>query len=297
MSPSEPELIRPEIIEPRSTEVGGIPVQRVLPRAGRRTIGAWCFVDQAGPVNADTTSIQVGPHPHIGLHTVSWMIAGELVHHDSLGNEQVLRPGEVNLMTAGHGIAHAEVAAAHTRGSQQLVQLWVAQPETTRHGPPHFAHHRDLPSSRIDGSEITVLLGESIGLVSPVHTDTPILGAQILLTAPLQIPVSKDFEHGVMPIDNDIYVNGHKVRAGSLGYLPTGTTHIELSSATGSARVMVIGGEPFPETLRMHWNFVARSSEELHTAVEDWNAANPRFGRSHWAERSGLERISSPPLR
>lgn len=117
----------PQLIEPKVADVGGVPVRRLLPRAGRRTVGAWCFVDLAGPIDVETAAMQVGPHPHIGLHTVSWMISGEVVHRDSLGSEQVLRAGELNLMTAGDGIAHAEQIAATTRGDQFLVQLWVAR--------------------------------------------------------------------------------------------------------------------------------------------------------------------------
>lgn len=296
--PAPPDPAPPAIIDPVVADVGGIPVRRVLPRAGRRTIGAWCFVDQAGPVDAEVMAMQVGPHPHIGLHTVSWLLAGELVHHDSLGNEQVLRPGEVNLMTAGHGIAHAELTARATRGPQQLVQLWIAQPEATRHGAPDFAHHDDLPRIDIDGATVTVLLGEFGGVTSPVRTDTALLGAEVRLAQPLRLEVENvGYEYGILPLEADIAVAGHRVAAGSLAYLPVGTPAIDIAPVAGATRVMVLGGEPMAEPVRMHWNFVARTADELARAVEEWNAGDERFGTADWAERTGVARIAVPPLR
>ena len=127
-------MTTPELIKGMEADVGGITVRRLLPRATRRTVGAWCFVDHAGPIDAADATMQVGPHPHTGLHTVTWMLEGEVVHRDSLGSEQLLRPGQVNLMTAGHGVAHAEQVPGGGHRPPAAVQLWVAQPEETRHG-------------------------------------------------------------------------------------------------------------------------------------------------------------------
>jgi len=287
---TQPEAVT--IIAPRMVDVGGLPVARLLPRAGRRTIGAWCFVDIAGPVDVSVASMQVGPHPHIGLHTLSWMIDGEVMHHDSLGNEQLLRPGELNLMTAGHGIAHAEQVPEGAHGQLHLVQCWVAQPEATRHGPPDFAHHADLPRVMVDGMRITVLLGEVLGTGSPVRCDTPLVGAEVMLSGVLTLPVDPSFEHGVLPLDGDVMVNGIRLEAGHLGSLPSGVAALQMSSITGTTRVMLLGGQPFTEPLRLHWNFAARSRDELTTAVRDWNHDSPRFG----AVGGGLARIPAPPL-
>lgn len=280
------------IIAPKVVDVGGLPVARLLPRAGRRTIGAWCFVDIAGPVDVSVATMQVGPHPHIGLHTLSWMIDGEVMHRDSLGNEQLLRPGELNLMTAGHGIAHAEQVPEGAGGRLHLVQCWLAQPEATRHGPPDFAHHAELPRVEVAGSDVTVLVGEVLGARSPVRCDTPLVGAEVMLFGALTLPVDPSFEHGVLPLDGEVMVDGIRLQAGHLGCLPPGVAALQISSITGTTRVMLIGGQPFSEPLRLHWNFAARSRDELATAVSDWNHDSPRFG----TVGGGLARIPAPTL-
>jgi quercetin 2,3-dioxygenase len=282
------------IVLPKVADVGGIPVQRLLPRSGQRTVGAWCFVDVAGPVDVAEAAMQVGPHPHIGLHAVSWMIHGEVVHRDSLGSEQVLRAGELNLMTAGHGIAHAEQVARETRGVQQMVQLWVAQPEATRHGSPAFAHHDDLPRFGVGASHGTLLVGSLHGEISPVRSDTPLMGAELLVDGVARLRVDRSFEHSVLALDGDVVVAGTRIPAGALGYLPTGRGTIEIAAVEGTTRVMVLGGEPFPDRIRMHWNFVARTNDELAAATADWNATSDRFGA---AVGGGLPRIAAPPLR
>lgn len=282
-----------DLVEPRMSDVGGVTVARLLPRAVRRTIGAWCFVDHAGPVDVDVASMQVGPHPHIGLHTVSWMLAGELVHRDSLGSEQVLRPGQLNLMTAGHGIAHAEQVPSRARGEQHLLQLWVAQPESTRHGPPEFAHHADLPVVDVDGTTATVLVGALAGARSPARADTPLLGADLVVGTPTEVPVEPTFEHGILAVDRDLAVADGVVPAGTLGYLPPGADRIAVRPAgSDPVRALLLGGEPFPERIRMHWNFVARDDDELRRAVDEWNGGDDRFG----PVGGGLARIPSPPV-
>src|SRR5262249_50877503 len=155
----------------RVAEVGTMPVRRALPQRLRRTVGSWCFFDHAGPVQAPSGDAGIGPHPHIGLQTVTWVLAGELLHRDSLGTEQPIRPGEVTRMTAGRGIVHAEEHPV--AGPVHLAQLWVAQPEATRNGPPAFEHHTDLP--RLDlghGSSGTVLVGAVGGARSAARRDS-----------------------------------------------------------------------------------------------------------------------------
>src|SRR3954451_885376 len=150
-----------EVLEGRQAEVGGFGVQRVLPRRPRRTVGAWCFVDHMGPGQvSDGRGLDIGPHPHIGLQTVTWLVRGTVLHRDSLGSEQVIRPGQLNLMTAGHGVSHSEETAGVYAGGLHGVQLWVAQPSTTRDASPAFEHHAELPRTEVGGAVATVLIGD-----------------------------------------------------------------------------------------------------------------------------------------
>src|SRR3954469_19600454 len=168
--PRDPHL---ELLHSREAEVGAMRVRRALPRRAHRTVGAWCFADHFGPVVVtEEHGLDIGPHPHIGLQTVTWLLAGEARHRDGLGSDQVLRPGQLNLMTAGHGVAHAEEATGRYRGELHGIQLWVAQPEPTRHGPAGFEHHAALPEAAVDGARATVLVGEFAGQRSPARQDT-----------------------------------------------------------------------------------------------------------------------------
>ncbi|WP_261565553.1 pirin family protein [Frankia gtarii] len=286
-STAGPEL---EVVEGRTADVGGIPVRRVLPRRIRRTIGAWCFVDHLGPVAISPSSpVAVGPHPHTGLATVTWLLRGRQVHRDSLGSEQVLRPGELNLMSAGHGVAHAEESENY-RGELHGVQLWVAQPEHTRHGPPAFAHHADLPVARFGAAEATVLLGDFDGNVSPARTDTALVGVDLALrSGGTALPLRRDFEHGLVVLTGSVEVGAQVLRPGRLGYLGTGYDELALR-ADESARVLLLGGEPLGDQLVMWWNFVARSRAEIDAARADWQAGSDRFG----AVATTARRIPAP---
>ena len=159
----------PTVSDSHVADVGGLPVHRALPQRGRRMVGAWCFLDRFGPIDVTPRrTMTVGPHPHIGLHTVTWLLSGQVLHSDSLGNQQPIRPGQLNLMTSGRGIAHAEDGRGEPRGLMDGVQLWVAQPESTRHDPPTFAHHAALPVVDVRAARATVLLGEFAG-EAPLH--------------------------------------------------------------------------------------------------------------------------------
>src|SRR4051812_29713004 len=186
-----------EVLDGRATTVGDLPVRRVLPRRGRRTVGAWCFADHMGPVAVDEfRTVEIGPHPHIGLHTVTWLVAGELLHRDSIGSEQPIRPGQLNLMTAGQGVAHAEEATNGYRGDLHGMQLWVAQPEETRHGAPAFEHHGELPQVSLGAGQATVLVGEFDGVVSPARRDTDLVGLDAVLRAGVSAwELRPDFEY------------------------------------------------------------------------------------------------------
>lgn len=277
-----------EVGEGRLTDVGGIPVQRSLPRRGRRTVGPWCFVDHFGPADVPDVSMQVGPHPHIGLHTVTWVLEGEVLHRDSLGSEQLIKPGQLNLMTAGRGVAHAEETPAGASGTLHGLQLWVAQPEATRSGEAAFEHHPALPQAEVAGVVATMLVGELAGARSPARSDSPLVGADLVLRGSATLPLDPAFEHALLVVDGSITVDGVTVVPGSFAYFAPGRTDLALE---GTARALLIGGLPFEEPILMWWNFVARTKEEMVQARQDWETASDRFG----AVESELGRIGAPP--
>jgi redox-sensitive bicupin YhaK (pirin superfamily) len=286
--PEPPEL---ELLEARSTEVAGLPVRRALPKRGRRTVGAWCFVDHLGPAQLDAqTAVEVGPHPHIGLSTVTWLLEGTQVHADSLGTEQLIRPGQLNLMTAGGGVAHAEESLEY-RGPVHGVQLWVALPEATRHGPADFEHHADLPQVELAAATATVLVGRLDDAESKARADTPLLGVDLALRPGVTVvPLATGFEHALLVLDGAVAVGERVVEPGALAYLGVGREELPVS-AHEDARVLLLGGEPFGEQVLMWWNFVARTREEVDAARAAWESGDDRFG----AVPSGLPRIPAPP--
>ena len=290
-----------EITPSRESVVGAMRVRRALPRIGRRTVGAWCFADHMGPeLVTETRGLDIGPHPHTGLHTVTWLVAGEVLHRDSLGSEQVIRAGQLNLMTAGQGVTHSEEATGRYRGRLHGVQLWVAQPEATRHGPAAFEHHAELPRVELGDAVATVLVGSLAGAASPARRDTALVGADVALGPGTGAwPLAPSFEHALVVLDGEVLVDDRVVRPGQLAYLGAGRAELVLSAAAPS-RVLLLGGEPFPEPVLMWWNFVVRSRDELDRAYRHWQSDDPRFGRlrSPWPasrppSRSGRGRPSA----
>lgn len=278
-----------EAREGRTTSVGTVQVARVLPTKGRRTVGAWCFVDLMGSDDAEHPDpMEIGPHPHIGLSTATWLLEGEAVHTDSLGSEQVIRPGQLNLMTAGYGIAHAEIAAKPPFGG---VQMWIAQPEDTRHGESAFNHHAELPQPDLDGATALLIVGSLAGATSPARTDTPLVGIDLSIhNRKTALPLTATFEHAVVPLDRKVKVGPEVVEPGWIALIPTGLEELPLETEQGDARLLVLGGEPFGEDVAMWWNFVARTRDELETAWRDWHDHTDRFGDPP----STLERIEAP---
>lgn len=278
-----------EAREGRRTSVGGLDVTRVLPTKGRRTVGAWCFVDLMGPADAEEPDpMEVGPHPHIGLATATWLLDGEALHTDSLGTEQVIRPGQLNLMTAGHGIAHAELAA---RPPFRGAQMWIAQPEGTRHGTPAFGHHGELPEIEIGDATALVFTGSLAGATSPARTDTALVGADVSLRGTRTVlPTDVGFEHAVIALDGRVRVGAETVEPGWLALVPAGVEELRVESEGAGARFLLLGGEPLGDEVAMWWNFVARDRDELETAWRDWRDRTDRFGDV----RSSLERIEAP---
>jgi hypothetical protein len=232
-------------------------VSRTLPGAHRRMIGAWCFVDAYGPQRAE---MRVPPHPHTGLQTVSWLLAGEVLHRDSLGTLQRVRPGQLNLMTAGRGIAHSEESPEAVLHG---VQLWVALPGEDRHTAPGFEHHPSLPVFGGPGFEATVVMGSLGGVTSPATARSPLVGAEIAVDGPGDVPLDPAFEHGLLLLDGTV----EDLERGPLVYLPPGRTGLRLN---GRGRVLLIGGEPFGEEIVMWWNFVGRSHDEIAAFRKEW---------------------------
>jgi redox-sensitive bicupin YhaK (pirin superfamily) len=254
-------------------------VRRLLPLRQRRMIGAWCFLDHFGPDDvAGRPGMQVPPHPHTGLQTVTWLVEGRIVHRDSLGNTVAVQPGQLNLMTSGHGISHAEQSPPDHPPVMHGAQLWVALPEAARHGAPGFTHLDRLPVDQGRWGELTVLVGELAGLSSPAEVHTRLVGAQLVLNGDetVRLPVRTDHEYGVLAMSGSATVGTTPLVPGSLLHLGAGHRELPVAGQPGT-RLLLIGGEPFDEPLVMWWNFVGRSHEEIVAAREDWMAGR-RFG-------------------
>src|SRR3954452_23284777 len=254
-----------KILPSREATVGTTTVRRALPQRPRRTVGAWCFADHFGP-SGPRSGPAIGPHPHIGLHTVTWLLEGELVHVDSLGSEQPIRAGQLNLMTAGHGIAHAEDDAVDYDGPMHGVQLWVAQPESTRHGEAAFEHHAELPRAEVGAGVATVLIGAYAGVASSARADTPMVGVDLdLPRGEFELPLREDFEHALVVTQGALRIGSDVVGPGVLAYL--GQNRADIAVITDEpAQVLLLGGAPFPDRVLMWWNFVARTRDEVELA-------------------------------
>jgi quercetin 2,3-dioxygenase len=289
-----------DVLEARKTAIGdGTEVRRLLPQRALRTIGAWCFLDHYGPDEVSRgPGMQVPPHPHIGLQTVSWLFQGLVLHRDSLGRRQLIRPGELNLMTAGRGIAHSEESAAGRPPVLHGLQLWIALADAERHRAPQFAHHADLPVVRDGAASVTVVVGEYRGERSPAEVFSPLAGYEVAVPGgdDFTLPVREDFEHGVVAVDGSAVAGGALIAPGLIAHLPAGRSAIRLSPASGRrlARFFVIGGAPLGEPLLMWWNFVARDGGEIARAREDWVAG--RFGPVQGYPGPPLAAPALPPV-
>jgi hypothetical protein len=286
------------VLHPREVPLGGpraIKVRRTLPQRERSLIGAWCFADHYGPHDVrGGTGMDVPPHPHTGLQTVSWLFSGEVEHRDSAGVHAMVRPGELNLMTAGAGICHSEVSTAATT-ILHGVQLWVALPDADRDTGRDFAHYVPEPRS-LSGATIRVFLGELAGDRSPVHTFTPLLGAQLDLEprARLTLEVDPVFEHGVLLDQGSVDVAGTPLEVADLAFQAAGSGGIEMvNRGQSSARAVLLGGPPFPEQLVMWWNFVGRNHDDIAAYRQMWEDHDDRFGAVQGYQGT---RLPAPPL-
>ncbi|MFI6647961.1 pirin family protein [Streptomyces sp. NPDC050529] len=269
-----------ELLTPRHVRLGeSTEVRRLLPNLGRRMIGAWAFVDHYGPDDiADEPGMQVPPHPHMGLQTVSWLHEGEVLHRDSLGSLETIRPRELGLMTSGRAISHSEESPRPHAALLHGAQLWVALPDAHRNVEPHFQHHTDLPTVTAPGLTATVILGALDGATSPGTAYTPIVGADLALSrgAEARLPLDPDFEYAVLSMSGEAEVDGVPVLPGSMLYLGCGRTELPLRGVS-DAGLMLLGGEPFEEEIVMWWNFVGRTQDDIARAREDWMNGD-RFG-------------------
>ncbi len=271
--------------------IRGLSVHRTLPLRGLPTVGPWCFVDQFGPT---FSRMDVMPHPHTGLQTVTWPLVGEIRHRDSRGSDVVLRPGELNLMTSGDGVSHSEVSVGSKPMVMHGLQLWVALPNSRRLGPSNFEHVINLPRVERDNWSATVMMGEFEGATSTAKIYSPLVGVELRLQAGRStVPLKPDFEHAILAVDGMALVDEHiDVSHREMYYLAPGRTEVTID-VRSDAIILLIGGEPFTEQLLMWWNFIGRTHDEIVEARADWEAESERFG---FVDGHDGVRIPAPPL-
>ncbi len=281
-------------------------VRRIVPNKGRRMIGAWCFLDHYGPDDIKTTGgMWVPPHPHTGLQTVTWLFEGLGRHTDSLGSDQLIRPGQLNVMTAGHGICHAEVSPPEAPPRLHGVQLWVCLPDAVRDSAaPDFTHLPELPTYDEPGVRVRFLVGGLGGEASPAPTYSPLVGADLTLApgASTTVPLDPSFEHAVLVAQGAAHVDGVEIEHNAMSYLGSGRRELTITAAITAGGeetvLMLLGGEPFAEDIVMWWNFIGRSHDEIVEQREAWNGD----GLEHRPARFGSvedfdgDRLLAPPM-
>lgn len=258
---------------------GGLRVRRAIPQLRRRTVGPFVFIDQMGPTALDSTAeITVLPHPHIGLSTLTYLFEGEGIHRDSLGTVQRLRPGEVNWMTAGSGIAHSERFYAGPAGRVFGVQIWVALPRDQEESPPSFQHYgvTAVPVLEHDGVTTRLIAGSLLGVSSAVETSSPLFYAEAQLESGslLRLPAEYD-ERAAFVLQGAVLLTETKLQAGEIAFFQRGKEI--LFRAQEPTRVLLLGGQPLDGPRYISWNFVSSSKQRLARAAEDWR--NQHFAR------------------
>lgn len=282
-------------IKPRIADVGGIPVARALPNRERRTIGSWCFLDHAGPARFEegNPGMQVGEHPHINLQTFTWMLEGEVLHKDSLGNEQLIRRKQVNLMTAGHGIAHTEQTPPGIN-VLHAVQLWIALPQSETPIAPAFEHYPQLPEWMQANTRFTLLTGEFAGRRAPTRQFTPLVCVDIEALGPdsIELALNPEFEYGLFLITGaPATINDELFELNEVAFLGTGKNTVRINT-TAESRLLLLGGTPIDvPDFQIWWNFVG-SRNDIIQAQKDWNAHDPRFGKVD----TDMQRLTPPDL-
>lgn len=288
-----------QVLAARDVPLGGpraMTVRRTLPNRHRSFVGAWCFVDHYGPDDVSATGgMDVPPHPHTGLQTVTWLFDGEIEHRDSGGHHAMVRPGAVNLMTGGSGVCHSEVTTAATR-SLHGVQFWVVLPEADRDVPRAFEHHDIIESEPAPGVALRVFIGSLGGDRSPVRTATPLLGAQVCLAAGTSwgVDVDPTHEHAVLVDHGEVDFCGASVAPHDLGVVDAGRRRLTFEARTDTLLVL-LGGEPYDEEIVMWWNFVGRDHDEIERFRGEWEARSDRFGEVE-GYAGDVERLPAPAL-
>ena len=288
-------------IEPRLADLGdGVLVRRTLPSRQQRMVGAWCFLDHAGPVQfAPGKGLHVGAHPHIGLQTFTWMLEGDVLHRDSLGNEQIIRPGQVNLMTAGRGVVHTEDSL--TDGARlHAAQLWIALPPEAEDAPPDFAHYPELPQWQESGATFTLIAGAYGNRQSPARLYSPLVGLDIendhATASNVRVTLNPRFEYAVLPLIASTQIDGVSFAADELAYLGQGRDALTLDLAP-DAKVLLLGGEPFAQPVLMWWNFIGFSKTRIAEAQRHWETGDARFPQVANGIGDGqAPRLAAPPL-
>jgi redox-sensitive bicupin YhaK (pirin superfamily) len=263
------------VIDARPRDLGGFSVRRVLPSIQRRLVGPFIFFDQMGPARfAVGRGIDVRPHPHIALATLTYLFEGEIIHRDSLGSFQPIRPGDVNWMVAGHGIVHSERSSpeARARGSTlHGIQSWIALPRRYEETEPRFDHHpaRTIPIQKWDGVEIGVVAGTAYGLRSPVAVFSPTLYVAVTLAAGAELPIDEEHtERALYVVEGAVSAGSRIFSEGTMGVLREGA-RVRVR-AQQAARLMLIGGAPLDGERHIEWNFVSSSKERIERAKADW---------------------------
>lgn len=278
----------------RETNLGELEISRALPIREHRLVGPWCFLDRFGPLTfSDSKPMKVLPHPHIGLQTVTWLLEGEVLHTDSIDSEAVVRSGGVNIMTAGDGIAHAEMTPKENGGQLNGVQLWTALPDEFRKIEPSFVAIKEVPQIDIPGGIIRVFAGLFDKITSPGKYYSELIGIDLEVHSgkQMEIALNPDFEHAALVLNGRCKFEDQKLETKTLYYFGPGRACLPIQSKD-KCRILLIGGIPFPEKILMWWNFVARTPEEIVRARSDWEKTD-RFGivRGEYQKR-----LSAPDL-
>lgn len=261
------------IIEGRQKDLGGFSVRRILPHPKQRTVGPWIFFDHMGAAEfAAGEGINVRPHPHINLATVTYLFEGEILHRDSLGNHQLIHPGEINLMVAGRGIAHSERERDEVRNvfhRQHGLQLWHALPEEYEETDPAFYHYSyaDLPSITVEGVSVRILMGSAYGMSSPVIRFSEILYIEARLQTGQKLPLPSAAEAALYNVEGEISVNGERLRPYQMMIMENSGGLIV--TAAQNSRIVLIGGEPLGDR-HIEWNFASSRKARIEQAKQDW---------------------------
>ncbi|MBL4627087.1 MAG: pirin family protein [Roseicyclus sp.] len=288
------------VIVPRARDLGGFEVRRALPAPKRQMVGPFIFFDHMGPAEFITgQGVDIRPHPHIGLATVTYLFEGKFHHRDSLGTDQWIEPGAVNLMSAGHGITHSERVDGHMlRAPYRLsgIQTWLALPKDAEDNPPEFTHAAkpQLPLLEGEGKQLRLILGTAYGEAAPVATPSAMFYGDALLEAGARLPMPDDHEdRGAYVLDGEVSVAGQVFGKGQMMVFRPGDP-VSMTAGEQGARVMILGGDTLEGPRHIWWNFVASSKERIEAAKEAWREGDWQHGRFQLPPTDDAEFVPLP---